>query len=964
MNAPEGSTKLPEPLIHETRSVCCYCGTGCGVIIQTSGTIGEKTGDGGTAKIVGVRGDPDHPANFGRLCSKGASLHLTTQLTGRALAPELRASRAVSRTPTSWDTALDAAAERFAKIIKEHGADAVAFYISGQLLTEDYYVFNKLARALVGTNNIDSNSRLCMSSAVAGYKATLGSDAVPCSYEDIALADLFLLAGSNTAWAHPIVFRRIEDAKANNPQLKIIVIDPRRTDTAAMADLHLAITPGSDVVLYCAMLHVMLWEGLVDEAFVAAHTTGFAAVRDKVRELTPAAAAATCGVAAEDIVKAARWFGQAKAPLSMWCQGLNQSTHGTSNNAALIHLHLATGKIGRPGMGPFSLTGQPNAMGGREVGAMANLLPAHRDIASAEDRAELAALWGVKRIPEQPGKTAVELFDALHEGKIKAVWIACTNPAHSLPDQTHVREALSRAGFVVVQDAFTDIETAAYADVFLPATSWGEKEGTLTNSERRISRVRAAVAAPGEARADWAIAAEFARRLGEKLGAKPGEKYGGKADEKVMRSGIHSDGAGDTAYSAKAGLFNFANPAEIFAEHVSLTVGRDLDMSGMSYAVLDAQGPQQWPYPQGAKSGQARLYADRRFATADGRAQFAPLTFALNAEAPDARYPLRLTTGRLRDQWHGMSRTGRSARLAAHEPTPRLLLNLSDIERRGFKPGDLARIKSRRGEIILPLEASEEIKPGQAFIAMHWGARSLSHAGVNELMSSAFDPVSKQPELKAAAICIEPVDLPYRLAALRAADDQAQADEQILQWRTALAKLLPQAAYATVTLAGREQPFVVLSMAHATPLPKALCDELIRLLDLEGSTAYNDPRRGIIKRAKTDAASDRLLGVLLAGETAAAGWLQDLMARGAPVGELRRWLFAPSAKPPLAMASVGRTVCNCFGVTETQINDMYRQGADLEAVQAQLKCGTSCGSCLPELRRMGAVVKVAARVAG
>ncbi|MDD2948363.1 MAG: molybdopterin-dependent oxidoreductase [Rugosibacter sp.] len=963
MGAVESTVVLAvEDSVSETKSICCYCGTGCGVIIETRV---PKVGAGeaaSEAKIINVRGDPAHPANFGRLCSKGSSLHLTTQRAGRALVPELRESRAVLRAPTSWNTALDTAAERFARIIKEDGPDAVAFYISGQLLTEDYYVFNKLARGLIGTNNIDSNSRLCMSSAVAGYKATLGSDAVPCSYEDIALSDLFLLAGSNTAWAHPIVFRRIEDAKAKNPALKIIVVDPRRTDTAAMADLHLAITPGSDVILYCAMLHVMLWEGLVDENFIAAHTTGFAALRDKVREISPAAAATTCGVAAEDIVTAARWFGQAKAPLSMWCQGLNQSTHGTSNNAALIHLHLATGKIGQPGMGPFSLTGQPNAMGGREVGAMANLLPAHRNISSAEDRAELAALWGVGRIPEQPGKTAVELFDALHEGKIKAVWIACTNPAHSLPDQTHVREALNRAEFVVVQDAFTDIETAAYADVFLPAASWGEKEGTLTNSERRISRVRAALAAPGEARADWAIAAEFARRLGLKLGlkpgvkpgakldVKPGEKFGGKADEKV--------GAGDTATQ----LFNFANPAEIFAEHVSLTVGRDLNMSGMSYAVLDAQGPQQWPYPQGAKSGQARLYADHQFATPDGRAIFAPLTYTLTAEATDARYPLRLTTGRLRDQWHGMSRTGRSARLAAHEPTPRLLLNLSDIERRGFKPGDLARIKSRRGEIILPLESSEEIKLGQAFIAMHWGARSLSHAGVNGLMISAFDPVSKQPELKAAAIRIEQVDLPYRLIALRAADDQAQADEQVLQWRTALAKLLPQAAYATVTLAGRDQPFVVLSMAHATPLPKTLCDQLMSLLDLEDSTAYNDPRRDIIKRAKTDAASDRLLGVLLAGETAAADWLQDLMASGAPVGELRRWLFAPSAKPPLAMAPVGRTVCNCFGVSETQINALYSQGADLEAVQAQLKCGTSCGSCLPELRRMGAVANVAAQV--
>lgn len=922
----------PEPPLRETRSVCCYCGTGCGVIIESA----EKVGDGGTATIVGVRGDPAHPANFGRLCSKGASLHLTTQRSSRALTPELRASRAVARAPTSWDVALDTAAERFAAIIREHGPDAVAFYISGQLLTEDYYVFNKLARALVGTNNIDSNSRLCMSSAVAGYKATLGADAVPCNYEDIDLADLLFIAGSNTAWAHPIVFRRIEAAKANNPQLKLVVVDPRRTDTAAMADLHLAITPGSDVVLYSAMLHVLLWEGMVDEAFIAAHTSGFAALRDKLRELTPAAAAATCGVPAEDIVQAARWFGAAKAPLSLWCQGLNQSTHGTGNNAALIHLHLATGTIGRPGMGPFSLTGQPNAMGGREVGAMANLLPGHRDLASPADRAELAALWGIPGLSETPGKTAVELFDALHEGSIKAVWIACTNPAHSLPDQTRVREALRRAEFVVVQDAFADIETAAFADLLLPAASWGEKEGTVTNSERRVSRVRAAVAPPGEARADWAIAAEFARRLGEKVGA------------------------GETARR----LFGFADPAAIFAEHVALTAGRDLDMSGMSYRLLETEGPQHWPLRPGERNGQARLYADRRFATADGRARFAPLSFALTAEAPDARYPFRLLTGRLRDQWHGMSRTGRAARLAGHEPTPRLLLNGDDLRRRGLAVGELARIKSRRGEIVLPVADSADMKPGQAFLAMHWGGRSLSHAGSNQLMLSAFDPLSKQPELKHAAVSIEPAQLPYRVIALRAAEagenegeDESEGEgeaEQVLRWRERLAASLADFDYAALTLAGRERPLLALSIASAQPLPATQLDALIAQLDMTDSIAYHDPARAIVKRARIDHADGALQGVLLAGETAAADWLREQMVSRQPLGELRRWLFAPAAQPPVAITAAGRTVCNCFGVSESQIDELLRAGASLTQVQDQLKCGTSCGSCLPELRRMAA----------
>ncbi|HWS14208.1 MAG TPA: molybdopterin-dependent oxidoreductase, partial [Rhodocyclaceae bacterium] len=539
--------------MQETRTTCCYCGVGCGVLVEHDGS-----------RITGVRGDPDHPANFGRLCTKGSTLHLTAHPAARALYPELRCSRGDARARVGWDEALGHAAQRFAEIVRRHGPDAVAFYVSGQFLTEDYYVFNKLAKGLIGTNNIDSNSRLCMSSAVSAYKLTLGADAPPCSYEDLALADCILIAGSNTAYAHPIVFRRIEDARAANPDLKLIVIDPRHTDTAASADLHLAILPGTDIVLLNAMLHVLLWEGLVDAEFIDAHTEGFPALRDAVREATPAAAARICGVAAEDIVAAARIFGRARAALSLWCQGLNQSAHGTHNGAALIHLHLATGQIGKPGAGPFSLTGQPNAMGGREVGGMANLLSAHRDLSSAQDRAEVARLWGVDAVPDRPGKTAVELFEAVRQGGIKALWIACTNPAQSLPDQARVREALERCEFVVLQEAYRNTETAEFADLLLPAATWGEKEGTVTNSERRVSRVRRAVAPPGEALPDWQIARNFALRLAPALGRRDGSK-----------------------------LFPYFHAEQVFLEHAESTRGRDLDITGLDYAVLDRVGPQQ-----------------------------------------------------------------------------------------------------------------------------------------------------------------------------------------------------------------------------------------------------------------------------------------------------------------------------------------------------------------------------------
>lgn len=893
------------------RSVCCYCGVGCGVVIEHD-----------DARITNVAGDPDHPANFGRLCSKGSTLHLTTLATTRALHPELRTERSLPRTPVSWNEALENAAERFAAIIREHGPDAVAFYVSGQLLTEDYYVFNKLARALVGTNNIDSNSRLCMSSAVSAYKRTLGADAQPSCYEDFDHADCILIAGSNTAYAHPIVFRRVQDAKAARPHLKLIVIDPRITDTAAAADLHLQIEPGTDSILFGAMLHVLIWDGLIDGRFVAAHTSGFDAARDAVRELTPASAARLCGVCAEDIVTAARWFGEAGAALSLWCQGLNQSHHGSDNGAALIHLHLATGQIGREGAGPFSLTGQPNAMGGREVGAMANLLGGHRDPNEAADRAEMAGLWDIPVLPEAPGKTAVEMFEALRQGTIKAVWIACTNPAQSLPDQARVREALAAAEFVVLQEAYVDTETAAYADLLLPAATWGEKEGTVTNSERRISRVRAAQPPPGEARADWDIARDFALRLGRRLG---------RADT--------------------ARLFAFASSEEVFREHVATTVGRDLDIGGLSYEHLESKGPEQWPMPAGRLTGRQRLYEDSVFATADGRARFVPISLAATAEATDARHPLHLNSGRLRDQWHGMSRTGKLAQLMNHAELPGASMHPADLERRGIKAGELVRLSNRRGSIVLPAVADVQQKPGHVFMAMHWGRRRLSHAGVNELIAPVIDPHSKQPELKHAAVAISRAELPWRGLLLRQAIGQ-DAAEQALAWDAALEPYLGHFDYASLTLAGRDSPLLCLHLAAATmPAPEILA-AIVTAAGLDGAPLrYDDTRLAIHKRALID--DERLTGIALFGEVAAGGWLRSAMQAGKATTLLRRWLFAPLATIPITLPTRGRVVCNCHDVAVDQIGAAIAAGAgSLLELQTELKCGTGCGACLPELNRI------------
>ncbi|WP_324709251.1 nitrate reductase [Pseudomonas citronellolis] len=884
-----------------TASTCCYCGVGCGVLIEHDGE-----------RILGVRGDPDHPANLGRLCSKGSSLHLTGDLAARALHPELRLGKQLARSRVDWDSALEHAAGVFVETIREHGPDSVAFYVSGQLLTEDYYAFNKLARALVGSNNIDSNSRLCMSSAVVGYKRSLGADAPPCCYEDLEQSDCVLIAGSNMAYAHPVLFRRLEAAKAARPQMKVIVIDPRRTDTCELADLHLAIQPGTDVALFHGILHLLLWEGWVDRAYIEAHTQGFDELKNLVRDYGPVAVAEICGIAVEDLQRCAQWIGHAPSFLSLWCMGLNQSSAGSAKNSALINLHLATGQIGRPGAGPFSLTGQPNAMGGRETGSLANLLPGHRDAGDATHRAEVARYWGVEALPEQPGLTAIELFDAVRDGRIKALWIACTNPAQSLPDQARIREALAACPFVVVQEAFATSETCRYADLLLPAASWGEKEGTVTNSERRVSHVRRAVPAPGEARADWSIACDFARRLEHRL--RPGQPS----------------------------LFDFAHPQALFDEYRPLTQGRDLDMGGISYALLDARGPQQWPLPEGASQGLKRLYADGNFATANGRARFIAEAYRAPKERREARFPLILNTGRLRDQWHGMTRTGTAASAFGHVEEACLSLHPAELRRRRLEDGQLVRLSSRRGSLVLPVQADDGLLPGQAFLPMHWGERFLKGLGVNALTLPAFDPLSRQPELKHAAVEVAAVTLPWRFYALVEGDLQQRFE--------ALRPLFDGLDYASFTLAGRERPALqVRAAANAAP-DAAWLQQVDALLDLlEGPVlAYDDPRRVQGKRVRLE--DGRIAGLRLAGSGIASDWLKALWLSGESDADLRRKLLAPPGAQVAAASD--KTLCNCRNVRLSQVREGIVRGLDLDGLKRELGCGSQCGSCVPEIRRL------------
>ena len=933
----------------EVKSTCCYCGVGCGVIIETADNHSGK------AEVIGVRGDPDHPANFGRLCSKGSTLHLTAnselQKQARLGQPAMRQERGAIPADVSWNKATQTIANRFAEIIKEHGPESVGIYVSGQLLTEDYYIFNKLMKGLIGANNIDTNSRLCMSSAVAGYKQTLGMDAPPCSYEDIDVASTIFITGSNTAFAHPILYRRLEDARKNNPNMKVIVVDPRRTDTAKEADLYLQIQPGTDVALYHGMLHIMLWEKWLDESYIASFTEGFDVLKDLVRDFTPKAVAGICGIKEKDLYLASEWFARSGATLSMYCQGLNQSASGTAKNAALVNLHLATGQIGKPGAGPFSLTGQPNAMGGREVGGLANLLSAHRDLSNPEHRQEVADLWGVHSVPEKPGLSAIPMFEALRNGELKAIWIVCTNPAQSMPDLNVVHEGLSKAEFVVVQDAYANTATTLYADVLLPATTWAEKTGTVTNSERRISRVNPAIAPYECSKHDWQIALDVARALEPLL---PNTK----------RDGVET-------------LFPYLTPEDIWNEHRASTQGRDLDITGLSYAILEELGPQQWPMPIGSNAGKKRLYADGIFPTKNNKARFIAAPYKGTVEAVDARYPFALNTGRLRDQWHGMSRTGTVGTLYAHSPEPCIEISPKDAGRMNLENGSLVHVTSRRGSEIFPVKISEDIASSQAFIAMHWGSEFISGCagktagrGVNGLTCGAIDPVSGQPELKHSAIKILPTNLPWRLVAFGLFSKNVAFAIQ-----NSLRKTLGEFDSAQCVLFGREQDgeFIGVSFKaahHCDPAeePESLASlglaQVMLQFQLNDASPdpvmrYQDKRRGVVRLVR---AKETVLSAMLTGSIdslASTEWLREYLERGLDAKSLGRSLLLPVSKAPVELKPRGKAICNCYNVTAETITASLEEmptGTNpdqaLAILQTNTQCATNCGSCKPEIKQI------------
>ena len=732
-------------------SVCPYCGVGCRLRFEGAFAPGDRN-----PGITRVRGVEAAAANLGKLCAKGAQLGPTVATPDRLTRPLLRLSRPDEFRQTDWDTALAYVGECLTNILHTYGPEAIAFYGSGQLDTEAVYLVGKLFKGSLGCNNTDSNSRLCMAAAVAGYRTSLGSDGPPGCYDDIELADVILIIGSNMAEAHPVTFDRIRASKQARPDQKVVVIDPRRTPTAAIADLYLPVAAGGDIALLNALGRLLLLMGGVDERFVRAHTNGFAEYRAFLMAQDLAELAAIAGLPEESLFQLARLIAGAGALLSFYCMGLNQSTVGMWKNNSLINIHLLTGQIGKPGAGPFSLTGQPNAMGGREAGLLSHQLPGYRFVDSPDHRREVEECWGLRRgcINPRPGLTAVEMFRALEKGQLKAIWIAATNPAVSLPDLHHIRRALGRAQLVVVQDAYHPTETTRLADVLLPAAQWGEKGWTSTNSERTVAFSPKLFEPPGQALPDWEILARFARRLGL-----PG--------------------------------FDFSSAAEVWDEFIGLTRGRPCDMAGATGARLRTAASLQWPCPAADHPGTKRRYLDGRFDTPDGRATFLPRDHRAPRELPDHEFPFVLTTGRLYTHWHTLTRTGKAPKLLRREPGPFVEIHPGDAARLEVRAGDLVQLSSRRGTIRLPARLSTGVAPGTVFVPFHWGDEYGTGNAANYLTISAIGRVARQPELKFCAVNLEKMPTPPRAAPRPLAGGAANLEALVGQTFSVAGKPLP-----------------------------------------------------------------------------------------------------------------------------------------------------------------------------
>lgn len=893
-----------------TRSInttCPYCGVGCGV---------KATPAGGYA--VDVTGDKEHGSNFGLLCSKGSALGETTDLEGRLLQPR------VGDKTVDWESALEVVAKGFKRAVDMYGPDRVAFYVSGQLLTEDYYVANKLMKGYIGGANIDTNSRLCMSSAVAGHKRAFGNDIVPGCYEDLEEADLVLLVGSNTAWCHPIVFQRIIRSRKTNPNKKIVTLDPRRTPTAEQSDLHIPLKPGTDVLLFNGLLAYLQQQGKLDQSYIDQFTEGFdATLESATAEAGDINAVATaCDVSVEDLRELYELFANNPKTVTVFSQGVNQSTQGTDKVNSIINCHLATGRVGKPGASPFSITGQPNAMGGREVGGLANMLAAHMGFDNPQHPKLVQEFWNSPQIAKQPGFKAVEMFDAINDGYIKAVWIMATNPAVSLPNADLVNAALEKCEFVVVSDCIENTDTTRYADVLLPAAGWGEKDGTVTNSERRISRQRAFLRKAGDAKPDWWIISEVAKRMG----------YG---------SG-----------------FPYQHHSEIFNEHAALSGyrndgQRDFDISdlvGISTEDYDQLQPFQWPRRDGVEST-ARMLGDGQFYTPSGKAQFVAVQNQAPANAVTAEYPLVLNSGRIRDHWHTMTRTGKSPKLSSHLPEPFIQMSPTDAAARNITEDEFVELNSQWGSAAGRARITDAMRAGEVFMPIHWSDEFSVNGGVGSLVNPAVDPVSGEPEFKHTPVQLKPAGMQWYGFVL-ARQPLPLDDRGIDAWVK-----VKGAEFWRFELAGKSPMEDIEAWARAgfglgMPEAAASSEELGISIALDDADwiDYRDNAAGVYRAAWI--VEERIEACVFISPTPdlpARSWLASVFAKDAIDDQDRQALLLGEAPDP--SADVGPIVCSCFGVGKNVISrEINEQGLKTVAdIGGCLKAGTNCGSCVPEL---------------
>jgi len=877
------------------RTTCPYCGVGCGVLAAPDGKGGTR-----------ISGDPDHPANFGRLCSKGSALGETLGIDGRLLHPMLRGSDG-RMAQVTWDAALDRVAEGFREAVDRHGPDSVAFYVSGQLLTEDYYVANKLMKGFLGSANIDTNSRLCMASSVAGHKRAFGADIVPGCYEDLDSADLIILTGSNAAWCHPVLHQRMVKNRSERGA-RIVVIDPRRTDTAEDADLVLQIAPGTDSILFSGLLVHLADTATIDRAYVASATSGYGQALSRAREIAPDidAVAHGCDLNVKDVSAFFDLYRVTEKAVTLYSQGVNQAARGTDKVNAIINCHLATGRIGKEGMGPFSLTGQPNAMGGREVGGLANQLAAHMDF-SREEVDRVGRFWDARAMAKQPGLKAVDLFEDIQEGRIKALWVMATNPVVSLPCADHMKAALEKLDMLVVSEVVASNDTVnARPDVLLPAAAWGEKDGTVTNSERCISRQRAFLVPPAAAKPDWWIVCEVAKRLG----------YGD--------------------------AFGYRNPRDIFLEHAALSSfenygERDFDIGGLStlsaFEYEELQ-PVQWPVRRKPVHGQSRLFEEGRFTTEDGRGRFVAVEPPQPSPTGKGPFSYRLNTGRVRDHWHTMTRTGKSARLSGHVDEPCVEISRADAIAADLADGGLVRVTSAHGSAILRVRINAGQRRGEVFAPIHWNDETASNARVGALVHAVCDPHSGQPDLKAAAVSVAPARFVAHGIVL-ARDPVSLPDDY--WWARATVE-----GGALTRFAFDADPGTWKSAAH-------------RLLgDDGGFLELHDEQQGHYRAALVRDGQLQSCVYICSSVTELPGvdWLKaQLRAETIDASQRKALLVGHAAE---GAADTGPIVCACYGVGHAAIEALITRGeaTSVEEIGACLKAGTNCGSCQPEIKKL------------